>query len=104
MIFLNNKSPKFQIHNIWNKCHNVQCNIVYIFFSCYKNYCYNWRKSLGKKKKNFPTLESRGCFPSVATLKLANGRSVAMSELQVGDQVQTGFSVKILFLFKTKKY
>ena len=31
-----------------------------------------------------------GCFPSSVKLKLEDGRSVAMSELQVGDRVQTG--------------
>ena len=31
-----------------------------------------------------------GCFPSVATLKFENGRSITMSELQIGDKVQTG--------------
>ena len=30
------------------------------------------------------------CFPSTAKLRLQDGRSVAMSELQVGDRVQTG--------------
>ena len=30
------------------------------------------------------------CFPSTAQLILENGKSVAMSELQVGDRVQTG--------------
>ena len=31
-----------------------------------------------------------GCFPSTARVKLDNGESVRMSELQVGDKVQTG--------------
>ena len=30
------------------------------------------------------------CFPSTARLTLENGQSIAMSELKVGDQVQTG--------------
>ena len=30
------------------------------------------------------------CFPGSASIKLENGRSVRMSELQVGDRVQTG--------------
>ena len=31
-----------------------------------------------------------GCFPSLAKVKLENGKSLAMSELQIGDKVQTG--------------
>ena len=31
-----------------------------------------------------------GCFPSDATVKLANGKTLAMSDLQIGDRVQTG--------------
>ena len=30
------------------------------------------------------------CFPSVAKTKLKNGKLVPMSELQIGDKVQTG--------------
>ena len=33
---------------------------------------------------------SCSCFPSASTVNLDNGKSVAMSELQVGDRVQTG--------------
>ena len=31
-----------------------------------------------------------GCFPSTGRVNLKNGKSVTMSELNVGDQVQTG--------------
>ena len=31
-----------------------------------------------------------GCFPAVATVKLESGKSLAMSELQIEDRVQTG--------------
>ena len=31
-----------------------------------------------------------GCFPSVAKVKVENGKLLAMSELQIGDKVQTG--------------
>ena len=34
-----------------------------------------------------------GCFPSFAKVNLENGKSVTMSELQVGDRVQTGIDV-----------
>ena len=30
------------------------------------------------------------CFPSTSKVKLANGKSVTMSEVKLGDQVQTG--------------
>ena len=34
--------------------------------------------------------KSKWCFRSTATINLENGKSVRMSELQVGDRVQTG--------------
>ena len=37
-----------------------------------------------------PESPSGGCFPSVATVKLSNGKSVAMFDLKTGDRVQTG--------------
>ena len=37
------------------------------------------------------------CFPSVATVKVENGKSVTMSELQIGDAVQTGTNIKKKF-------
>ena len=30
------------------------------------------------------------CFPSVAIVKVENGKSVVMSDLQIGDRVETG--------------
>ena len=33
-----------------------------------------------------------GCFPSESKVKLNNGNFVTMSELQIGDEVQTGIS------------
>ena len=33
------------------------------------------------------------CFPSVARVRLHNGKVVTMSELEIGDQVQTGITV-----------
>ena len=35
------------------------------------------------------------CFPSVATVKVENGKSVTMSELEIGDRVQTGTNIKM---------
>ena len=40
----------------------------------------------------------RGCFPVSARLSLESGKSVAMSELQIGDKVQTGMQTMIIFL------
>ena len=34
--------------------------------------------------------EKTACFPYMATVKLKNGKLITMSELQRGDQVQTG--------------
>ena len=31
-----------------------------------------------------------GCFPSVSRVQLKNGKSISMSELKIGDKVQTG--------------
>ena len=37
-----------------------------------------------------PPPPTTSCFPSIAKVKLQNGKSITMSELQIGDQVQTG--------------
>ena len=34
----------------------------------------------------------KNCFPLMAKVKTENGRSVKMSELQIGDNVQTGMN------------
>ena len=44
---------------------------------------------LEKKKK---------CFPSISKVKLESGKIVTMSELQIGDNVQTGL-VSVLFSY-----
>ena len=36
------------------------------------------------------------CFPSSARVSLENGKTVRMSELQIGDRVQTGIAVTLL--------
>ena len=36
---------------------------------------------------------SSSCFPSEAKVQIENGKSVVMSELQIGDRVQTGISI-----------
>ena len=33
------------------------------------------------------------CFPATARLTLENGKSITMSELQIGDKVQTGINI-----------
>ena len=38
----------------------------------------------------------------MATAFAENGRSVAMSELQTGDKVKTGFNVKIVLSIQTR--
>ena len=42
-----------------------------------------------------------GCFPSSARIYLENGNIIAMSELQIGDQVKTG--KKSFVILKLKK-
>ena len=42
-----------------------------------------------------PWYGNLGCFPSEAKVRLENGDSVTMSELQIGDKVQTGIGIKI---------
>ena len=37
-----------------------------------------------------------GCFPFAATVNMANGKSVLMSELQIGDKVQTGIKSALI--------
>ena len=38
------------------------------------------------------------CFPSSAKVRLENGKSVTMSELQIKDQVQTGMFISVTHL------
>ena len=45
---------------------------------------------------------SSGCFPSTAQVILESGKSVAMSELQIGDKVQTGMKHKSVSYFLKK--
>ena len=37
-----------------------------------------------------PPAPSGGCFPATSKVNLIHGKSVTMSELHIGDQVQTG--------------
>ena len=39
------------------------------------------------------------CFPSHAKVNLENGKSLTMSELQVGDKIKTGFHILCIYLF-----
>ena len=51
---------------------------------------------VGNRSANEKSISKRchktgcSCFPSTATVNLENGRRVKMSELQVGEKVQTG--------------
>ena len=35
-------------------------------------------------------MESSSCFPSVATVEVESGKSVTMSDLNIGNRVRTG--------------
>ena len=39
-----------------------------------------------------------GCFPSIAKLKLVNGKSIMMSDIQIGDKIQTGMETVCFFI------
>ena len=41
---------------------------------------------------------SSSCFPSTASVNLQNGKSVTMSDLQIGDKVQTGTCISFICL------
>ena len=49
--------------------------------------------SITKGECTFLCLTESKCFPAGAKLKLESGKSVTMSELQVGDYVQTGRNI-----------
>ena len=42
------------------------------------------------------------CFPSTSTVNLENGKTVTMSELQVGDKVQIGRSMESDIILQMK--
>ena len=48
------------------------------------------------KREYFFLDKNRKCFPSDAQVKLENGKSVTMSDLQIGNQVQTGMSFLLM--------
>ena len=41
-------------------------------------------------EKKFPKIQGPSCFPPTASVSLENGELVTMSQLQLGNQVQTG--------------
>ena len=86
-------------------CHDCECCGCGVIYSgrLLRNVCKacgckcgtEWNKDVAghhrcKKCKN--------CFPGTARLTLENGKSITMSELQVGDRVQTGILSKWLIL------
>ena len=48
-----------------------------------------------------PPPPKKGCFPSTAKVKVANGKTVSMTDLQIGDQVQTGKDIWINFVINS---
>ena len=64
-------------------------------------YCVEWIKTLEfwvKIKEHDSLLlddSGGGCFPSTASVTMEDGKSVAMSELQTGDKVQTGRDIDL---------
>ena len=47
-----------------------------------------------------------GCFPSSARVNLPNGKVISMSELQIGDKVQTGIIInkEVYILLHCRRY
>ena len=42
---------------------------------------------------NLFNLSETGCFPNFAKVKIKNGNSVRMSDLKIGERVQTGKNI-----------
>ena len=61
-------------------------------YSLYTGNKYTLQTTTTTTKKPTTTTKKRKppCFPSTARVSLENGKSVIMSELQVGDRAQTG--------------
>ena len=47
----------------------------------------------------FCFISDAGCFPSTAKVTLNNGKSITMSELEIGDKVQTGTCIGLNSLY-----
>ena len=58
-----------------------------------KMFVHNFNPTKLPKREYFFLDKNPKCFPSNAQVKLENGKSVTMSDLQIGNQVQTGKSV-----------
>ena len=67
---------------------NYHCNFLsdFLMFLQGDLFCYFYPKMEERSSES----SSRGCFPSSFKVSLENGDSVTMSELQIGDRVQTG--------------
>ena len=61
------------------RCEHKEC------FSCKRHHYPLWGKP--------HCCECHGCFPSASSVSLENGESVAMSQLQIGDKIQTGMAI-----------
>ena len=87
--------------NADKKC---RCRLENGFAACCDCHCNNGRCYEGINP--FACCPS-GCFPATAKTNLKNGKTVAMSELKIGDQVKTGveqilpLSVTIWTLYQT---
>ena len=93
-------------HYCSNGCRMMPRNTNYLI-CCPSNAC---NCKCGIVKKSFQGLFSlvdlqntysckkcKGCFSGASSIKLKSGRSIAMSELQVGDHVETGLLKNYVF-------
>ena len=70
------------LQDLW--CHNHHCQTAY---GCWKG----WELRSCWPPENYDGCHAnKGCFPSSVKVRLEDGKSVAMSDLQIGDRVQTG--------------
>ena len=68
------------------------------------NFKVSYFEGIVRIRKEIIVYLTEGCFPASATLRLENGNLVRMSELQVGDRVQTGASLHCIFYLNLYSY
>ena len=68
-------------------------------FTIYGSYLTDRSYHINAKRTMFLYSDQGACFPSMAKVKLENGKTVTMSELQTGDRVQTGMTIKMFQIY-----
>ena len=65
----------------------------------YGSYLTDGSYHINTKRTMFLYSAQYSCFPSMAKVKLKNGKTVTMSELEIGDRVQTGITIKMFQIY-----